>query len=152
MNPNESLKKLGIELPAAPTPIAAYVPTKIVGNLVFCSGQGPILNGKQMFTGKVGTDLTLEEGQQAARICALNLLAQLKNQLGDLNRVKQIVHLKGFVASASDFYQQPQVMNGASELFIEVFGEAGRHSRCAYGTNVLPTNIPVEVELVVEFE
>jgi len=150
MKIEERLKELHIELPEAPQPLAAYVPCKKSGNLVFVSGQGPSLNGKETPLGKVGSDLTVEEGIQAARSCGLNLLAQLKKFLGDLDCVKSIVHIKGFVASADTFYAQPKVVNGVSELMVEVFGEAGKHTRCALGANALPGNIPVEVELIAE--
>lgn len=150
MKIEEKLKELGIELPVPPLPVANYTPCKQVGNLVFVSGQGPIIDGKQMFTGKVGGAVTQEEGYQAARYCAINLLAQLKQFLGDLDKVKNVVHLKGFVASADDFTAQPAVVNGASDFMAEVFGEVGVHTRCALGMNVLPTDIPVEVELIVE--
>ncbi|SNS91038.1 Enamine deaminase RidA, house cleaning of reactive enamine intermediates, YjgF/YER057c/UK114 family [Anaerovirgula multivorans] len=148
----EKLKQLGITLPEAPQPIASYVPAKVIGNMVYISGQGPIINGIQMYTGKVGKECTKEEGYQAARLCGLNLIAQLKKVIGDLDRVKEIVHLKGFIASTTDFFEQPTVINGASDLMIEIFGEAGKHTRCALGTNVLPTDIPVEIELVVEIK
>jgi enamine deaminase RidA (YjgF/YER057c/UK114 family) len=144
------LKELNIELPEAPAPVAAYVPCKRSGNLVFVSGQGTSVNGQETYKGKVGAELTLEEGYQAARLCGLNLLAQLKKFLGDLDCVKSIVHVKGFVASDNNFYFQPKVINGVSDLMVEVFGEAGRHTRCALGVNVLPGNIPVEVELIAE--
>lgn len=150
MNIENRIEELGIKLPVPPTPVATYSVCKKSGNLVFVSGQGPIIEGRQMYTGKVGREVSCEEGYQAARYCGINLLAQLKNYLGDLDKVKQVVHLKGFVASASDFTEQPKVINGSSDLMVEVFGEAGRHTRCALGTNVLPTDIPVEVELVVE--
>jgi enamine deaminase RidA (YjgF/YER057c/UK114 family) len=144
------LKELNIELPEAPAPVAAYVPCKKSGNLVFVSGQGPSVNGRETVLGKVGGELTLEEGYQAARLCGLNLLAQLKKFLGDLDCVKGIVHVKGFVASDNNFYLQPKVINGVSDLMVEVFGEPGRHTRCALGVNVLPGNIPVEAELIAE--
>lgn len=144
------LKELLIDLPEAPAPVAAYVPCKQSGNLVFVSGQGSAINGKDTYLGKLGEELSIEDGYQAARLCGLNLLAQLKKFLGDLDRVKNIVHVKGFVASAAGFTSQPQVVNGVSDLFADVFGEAGRHTRCALGTNVLPGNIPVEVELIAE--
>lgn len=146
------LEELNIILPDEPLPVASYVSTKIIGNMVYISGQGPILNGKQMFTGKLGAECSKEEGYEAAKICGLNLIAQLKKAIGDLDKVKEIVHLKGFVASAADFYEQPAVINGASDLMIKIFGDAGRHTRCALGTSVLPTNIPVEIELVVELK
>jgi enamine deaminase RidA (YjgF/YER057c/UK114 family) len=150
MKIEERLKELQIELPQAPLPLAAYIPCKRSGNLVFVSGQGPSLNGRDTPLGKVGIELTVEEGYQAARSCGLNLLAQLKKHLGDLDSVKSIVHIKGFVASGENFYSQPQVVNGVSDLMVEVFGEGGRHTRCALGVNVLPGNIPVEVELIAE--
>lgn len=152
MKIEERIKELGIELPKAPNPVATYTSCKQTGNLVFVSGQGPIIEGKQMFTGKVGKEVSKEEGYQSARYCAINLLAQLKQYLGDLDRVKQVVHLKGFVACANDFTAHPAVINGASDLMVEVFGKAGLHTRCALGTNVLPTDIPTEVELIVEVE
>jgi len=150
MKIEERLKELKIELPKAPAPIASYIPCKRNGNLVFVSGQGTALNGKDTYKGKVGEELTVEEGYQAARYCGFNLLAQLKEYLGDLDCIKGILHIKGFVASANDFYSQPQVVNGVSDLMVEVFGEAGRHTRCALGANALPGNIPVEVELIAE--
>lgn len=150
MNIEKKLAELGIELPESPAPIANYVGCKKCGSQVFVSGQGPIINGRQLFTGKVGREVTQEEGYRAARACGINLLAQLKRFLGDLDQVKQVVHIKGYVASADDFTNQPAVINGCSDLLVEVFGENGRHSRCALGMNVLPTDIPVEVEMIVE--
>ncbi|MDR1837967.1 MAG: RidA family protein [Treponema sp.] len=150
MKIEERLKELQIELPKAPSPIASYIPCKRSGNFVYVSGQGPVLNGKEAKLGKVGAELTVEEGYQAARFCGYNLLAQLKQFLGDLDCIKGILHIKGYVASVNDFYSQPQVVNGVSDLMVEVFGEAGRHTRCALGANVLPGNIPVEVELIAE--
>jgi enamine deaminase RidA (YjgF/YER057c/UK114 family) len=150
MKIENKLRELGIDLPDPPSPIANYVPCRQVGSMVFVSGQGPVINGRQIYTGKVGAELTVEEGVQAARLCGLNLLAQLKKFLGDLDRIKGIIHIKGFVACAADFAAQPQAINGVSNLMVEVFGEAGRHTRSALGTNALPTNIPVEVELIAE--
>ncbi len=144
------LQELGIKLPAPPVPVASYTAYKISGNLVFVSGQGPIIEGVQQYKGKLGSDYALEEGVQAARLCGLNLISILKSAVGDLDRVRQIVNLKGYVASADDFYAQPQVINGASDLMKEVFGEVGVHSRCALGVNVLPLNLPVEIELIAE--
>lgn len=145
----ERLKELGINLPIPPNPVASYVPVRQEGNLVFVSGQGPIINGKQLYTGKVGAECSQEDGYEAAKACAINLLAQLKKHLGSLDRVKSVVELHGYVACTTDFYAQPAVINGASDLMITAFGDAGRHARCALGTNVLPGNIPVEVELIV---
>ncbi|MEG2252909.1 MAG: RidA family protein, partial [Clostridia bacterium] len=121
----KKLAEMGITLPNAPAPVAAYTPCCRTGNLVFVSGQGPIINGQQMFTGKVGGAVSAQEGYQAARYCGYNLLAQLKNFLGDLDSVQQVVHVKGFVASEPDFTAQPTVINGVSELMVEVFGEKG---------------------------
>ena len=146
----EKLAGMGIVVPMPPEPIANYTACLQTGNLVFVSGQGPIIDGTQLFTGKVGREVSPEEGYQAARACGLNLLGQLKRFLVDLDRIKRVVHVKGYVASADDFTDQPAVINGASDLLVEVFGEAGRHTRCALGMNVLPTDIPVEVEMIVE--
>jgi enamine deaminase RidA (YjgF/YER057c/UK114 family) len=150
MNIENKLKELNIELPEAPMPAAAYVPCKKSGNLVFVSGQLPLIAGIETRLGKVGAELTVEEGYHAARLCGFNLLAQLKKFLGDLDKVKGIVHVKGFVASDAHFYSQPQVINGISDLLVAVFGEAGRHTRCALGVNALPGNVPVEAELIAE--
>ncbi len=140
------LARLGIELPIAPAPVANYVGWVRTGNLVFVAGQGPTLAGKIKYAGRVGRDLTIEQGQAAARLCALNILAQLKAACdGDLDRVVRCVRLTGFVNSADDFFDQPKVLNGASDLMVDVFGDAGRHTRFAVGTSVLPFNIAVEV-------
>lgn len=144
------IEELGIKLPTAPTPIASYVPIKVIDKILYISGQGPIINGKQMYTGKIGSEYTKEEGYEAARLCGFNLIAQLKQALGNLDNIKQVIHIKGYVASTNDFYNQPFVINGVSDLMVEVFGEKGKHTRCALGTSVLPTNIPVEVEMMVE--
>jgi len=141
------LRELKLELPAASTPAANYVPFVRAGNLVFMAGQIPVWNGERRFIGKVGRDFTAEQGQEAAKLCALNLLAQLKAALdGDLDRVVRCVRLGGFVNSMPEFVQQPLVVNGASDLMVAVFGDAGRHARTAVGTNVLPLDVAVEVE------
>ena len=148
-----NLKALGLELPAAPKPVASYVPCVQSGNLVFVSGQGTIFNGQRLYVGAVGRERTPDEGYQAARICALNLLSQLRSYLGTLDRVTRIVNLRGYVNSADGFYAQPAVINGASDLLHQVFGpEIGRHSRTALGVSVLPNNITAEVVLVVEVD
>jgi enamine deaminase RidA (YjgF/YER057c/UK114 family) len=145
------LQELGIELPQASSPAANYVPFVRTGNLLFMAGQVTVWNGERRFVGKLGREFAVEEGQQAARLCALNLIAQLRRALdGDLDRLVRVVRIGGFVNSTSDFLQQPQVVNGASDLFVEVFGEAGKHARTAVGTNVLPFDIAVEVEAVFE--
>ena len=146
----QKLKDLAIELPAASKALALYVPVKIVGNMAYLSGHGPMINGELMFTGKVGSDVSVEQAQAAARQTAINILAALHEATGDLNRVKSVVKVLGFVASADGFNQQPAVMNAASEVFIEVFGENGRHARSAIGTNELPIGMPVEIECIFE--
>jgi enamine deaminase RidA (YjgF/YER057c/UK114 family) len=145
------LKELGIELPQASPPAANYVPYVRTGNLLFMAGQVTIWNGERRFVGKLGREFGVEEGQQAARLCALNLIAQLRHALdGDLDRLVRVVRLGGFVNSMPDFVEQPKVVNGASDLFVEVFGEAGKHARTAVGTNALPFDVAVEVEAVFE--
>jgi len=146
----ENLKKLDIVLPALPPKGGIYVSVKRVGNLLFTSGVGPIVNGKSVFTGKLGRDLSIEDGQKAARIAAINIISVLHDYLTDLNKIEQIVKILGFVASAEHFGNQPQVLNGASQLFVDVFGEKGQHARSAIGTSELPGNIPVEIEGIFE--
>jgi enamine deaminase RidA (YjgF/YER057c/UK114 family) len=151
MGVEEKLKQLGLELPSAAKPMANYVPAVRTGNLVFLSGHGP-LEKDRLITGKLGSDLTVEEGYQAARLVAIGLLGSLKDVVGDLERVRRIVKLLGLVNSEPTFLEQPQVINGASDLLVEVFGEKGRHARSAVGTNTLPVNISVEIEMIVEVE
>jgi enamine deaminase RidA (YjgF/YER057c/UK114 family) len=146
------LKDMGIELPPAVTPVANYVPAVRSGNLVFLSGHGPFDESGALITGKVGADLTVEQGYQAARRIAIGLLGSLKNVIGDLDKVKQIVKLLGLVNCTPDFGDQPKVINGASDFLVEVFGEKGKHARSAVGTNALPMNISVEIEMIVEVE
>lgn len=137
-------------MPAVAAPLAAYVPTVESDGLVWMSGQLPLVDGKLPKTGKVGAQVSVDDANALARICALNAIAALKAQLGDLDRVERIVKVVGFVASAPDFTGQPAVVNGASELFAEVFGDAGRHARSSVGVAVLPLDAPVEVELVAK--
>jgi len=144
------LAELGISLPTPPTPVANYVPTVLSGQLLFCSGQVSTAPGGKAMKGKLGADVTLEQGQEAARICAINLLAQVKAALGDLDRVKRCVRLGGFINSEPSFAQLPIVMNGASDLMVEVFGDAGRHSRSTVGVAELPGDASVEVEATFE--
>ena len=146
----EKIKELGLELPAAPSPMANYVTARRTGNLIFFSGAGPFQEGKPVVFGKVGAELSQEEGYQAARLTGLNLIAQLKKELGNLDRVKQFVKVQAFVASAPDFMAQPAVMNGVSDWFAEIFGEKGKHARTAVAVPQLPFNIPIEVEIIVE--
>ncbi len=149
-SPEARIKALGLELPPVPKPIASYVPTVRTGNLVYLAGQGPMLGGKPTVTGKVGAELTEEEGARAARATILVSLAALRAEIGSLDRVARIVKIVGFVNSAPGFTRQPWVMNGASDLLVEIFGEAGRHARSSVGVNELPLNIPVEIEMIVE--
>lgn len=144
------LLEAGTTLPDAASPVANYVPAVRTGNLVFISGQGPKVDGRPVYRGVVGSALSEEEAYEAARLCAVNSLAALKREIGDLDLVTRVVKLLGFVASAPDFERQPFVMNGASDLLALAFGEAGRHARSAIGTNKLPFDIPVEIELIVE--
>jgi enamine deaminase RidA (YjgF/YER057c/UK114 family) len=148
MRIEQELEKMGFTLPT-PKPVAAYVPAVRSGNLVFTAGQGPTVDGKPMFTGKLGRELTEEQGYKAAQLCVVNCLACVKSVIGDLDKVEQVVKLLGFVASVDGFTRQPWVMNGASELLIKLFGDRGKHARSAIGTNQLPLDIPVEVEIVV---
>lgn len=148
MRIEQELEKMGFTLPT-PKPVAAYVPAVRTGNLVFTAGQGPTVDGQPMFTGKLGRELTEEQGYKAAQLCAVNCLACVKSAIGDLDKVEQVVKLLGFVASVDGFTRQPWVMNGASELLIKLFGDKGKHARSAIGTNQLPLDIPVEVEIVV---
>ncbi|MBI1820406.1 MAG: RidA family protein [Nitrospirae bacterium] len=150
MSIHDKLKKMNISLPPPPIPVAAYVPAVTAGDLVFISGTLPMKEGKLLFTGKLGKDLTVEQGVECARQAALNALATLQKQIGDLSRVKQIVRLTGFVASSEGFNQQPQVLNGASLLLGELFEEKGKHARAAVGAAELPLNAPVEIELIVQ--
>jgi enamine deaminase RidA (YjgF/YER057c/UK114 family) len=140
-----------IELPKAAAPVANYVPAVQAGNLLFTAGQVTVWNGEFKFVGKLGKEYTVEQGQQAARLCGLNVIAQVKAALGgDLDRVKRCVRLGVFVNSTADFTDQPKVANGVSDLMVEVFGDAGKHARSAVGVNVLPLNLAVEVDAVFE--
>jgi len=145
------LKELGIELPQATAPVANYVPYTVSGNLVVVSGQVTLRGGKAEYVGKLGREISVEDGQMAARLCALNILTHLKSACGgDLDRVKRVLRLGGFVNSTPDFTQMPQVVNGASDLMVEVFGDAGRHARAAVGVASLPLGVAVEVEAMFE--
>ena len=151
MSANQRISELGIVLPQVATPAGAYVPAVVSGNLVFTAGQIPLVDGKLAATGKVGRDLTAEQAKDIARICALNAVAAVMSVIGDLDRVKKVVKVVGFVSSDPSFSQQPAVVNGASELLEQIFGEKGIHARSAVGVAVLPLDAPVEVELIVEF-
>jgi enamine deaminase RidA (YjgF/YER057c/UK114 family) len=148
--PEERLQQLGVTLPPPAVPVAAYVPCVRTGDLVYVSGQVPVVDGKPSHLGRLGDDVSLEEGRAAARTCAVNVLAALKAELGELSRVRRVVKVTGWVACTPDFTDTPKVVNAASELFGEVFGEAGRHARAAVGAPALPLGVPVEVEAIVE--
>jgi len=148
---DKRLEDLKIELPKAAAPVANYVPVVTAGSLAFVAGQVTVWNGEFKYVGRLGKEYTVEQGQAAARVCGLNILAQLKAALGgDLDRVKRCVRLGVFVNSAEGFTDQPKVANGVSDLMVEVFGDAGKHARTAIGTNVLPLNLAVEVDAVFE--
>ncbi len=144
------LEELGIEIQGAVAPLANYVPVQRAGDLLFLSGGGPLRAGKPTMVGRLGENLSIEQGYAAAREGAINLICALKAAVGDLDNVEQIVKLLGFVNCTADFGSQPAVINGASDLFVEVFGDKGRHARSAVGTNSLPMGIPVEVEMIVK--
>ncbi len=150
MNPTERLHELGYELPSVPTPAGSYIPATKSGSLVFTAGQLPFEDGQLRITGKVGADVTPEQAQDAARICALNALAAAASIADGLDNIARIVKVTGFVASAEGFTGQPGVINGASDLLGEVFGNAGLHSRSAVGVVELPLGSPVEVEMILE--
>lgn len=152
MKVEKRLRELGLQLPPVQKPIASYVPAVKVGAFVFSSGQGPLIDGRPKYTGRLGEELTLEQGYEAARICALNCLAAINGEAGSLDHVDKVVKVLGFVSSAEGFTEQSRVLNGASDLLVKIFGEKGRHARSAIGVNVLPVNIPVEVEMIVKLE
>jgi len=150
MSAEKKLKDLGITLPTPPQPIANYVRTVRVGNLLFVSGHGPYSDGKIKISGKVGKELTVEEGYQVARNVGVNCLASVKAAVGDLDKVKRVVKLLGMVHCTEDFKDQPKVINGCSDLLVEIFGEIGKHARSAVGMQALPNGIPVEIEMILE--
>ena len=152
-SPEKLLKDLGITLPKPAKPVASYEGFIRTGNLVFVSGQIPVVDGKVAVTGKLGGGVSLEEGQKAARLCAINVLAQLNEATGhDLSKVTRVVKVTGFVAATPDYTDVPKVVNGASDLFAAVFGDRGKHARAAVGVAVLPLDSAVEVEAIVEVE
>ncbi|MBV6420282.1 MAG: hypothetical protein DAHOPDDO_01523 [Ignavibacteriaceae bacterium] len=148
----EKIKQLGITIPDPVKPLAAYIPAMQVGNLVMTSGQVPIANGAVKFHGKVGRDLTEDEGRDAAKLCAINCLSAVKSVIGNLDKIKRVLKLTVFIASAEGFTAQPKVANGASEFIGEIFGEAGKHVRSAVGVSELPLNSAVEIEMIVEIK
>lgn len=150
MQIEEKIKALGLELPEVPKPLAAYVPGVKADNIIYTAGQIPLVKGELKYKGKVGKDLTEQEGYEAAKVCVLNCLSIIKDLCGDLDKVEKVIKVNGFVASAPDFNMQPKVINGASELLKEIFGDKGVHARAAVGVNELPVNAACEVELIVK--
>jgi enamine deaminase RidA (YjgF/YER057c/UK114 family) len=149
MSYEAKLKDLGLQLPPPPQPVATYIPAVRAGDLLFLSGVLPMRDGQLAFSGKLGRELTVEDGMEAAKLCLLNALAIAKQELGSLDRISRIVKVVGHVASAEGFVQQPQVLNGASDLLVAVFGESGRHARVAVGAAELPRRAPVEIEVIL---
>ena len=150
MTPEDKLKALGIVLPEAPSPLGSYVPVIRTGNLVFLSGILPFVDGKLLRQGKVGKDITIDDARVDAKRAVMNALAVLRSHIGSLNTVKRCIKITGYIASSPDFTEQPKVLNAASDLLYEIFGEAGRHARAAVGVTVLPLNAPVEIEFIFE--
>jgi len=150
MTVEEKLKSLGLTLPQTPKPVAAYIPAIQVNDMVYTSGQLPIVEGELKFKGKLGREISKEQGYEATKICALNALSAIKGIIGDLDRIEQVVKVVGFVASAEGFIEQPAVVNGASEFLKELFGEKGAHARSAVGMAELPLGAAVELEMIVK--
>lgn len=150
MTVEEKLRELGITLPAAPAAVGAYVPWVRTGNLIFTSGQLPWQEGKLAYTGKLGADLSVDQGYHAARVCTINAIAQLKAATGDLERIRQVVRIEGYVHAAPGFHEHAKVLNGASDLINEVFGLRGRHARTALGINEMPLNAAIQLCIIAE--
>lgn len=149
MGVEDKIKELGIELPEAPKPLGFYVPAVRAGDLLFLSGILPLREGKLLYKGKVGKEITLEEAQEASRVTIINALSVIKAEIGELDKVRRVVRLSGYVASSSGFTQQPSVLNAASEILSKVFGDKGLHSRIAIGVSELPMDSPVEIDLIL---
>jgi enamine deaminase RidA (YjgF/YER057c/UK114 family) len=147
---DEKLASLDIVLPIPPKPAGSYIPVVKTGNLVFVSGQIPMKEGQVQFKGQVPTDISVEEAQMAARLCIINVMAQIKSELGTLDKISRIVRVSGFVNSSPEFYEQPKIINAASDLLFEIFGEKGKHTRIAVGVASLPLNSAVEIDLIAE--
>lgn len=149
----ENIMQLGIKIPDMPAPLANYVPYKVSDNVVYVSGQGPVLNGDLMYKGKVNEDISIEDGIKAAELCCINIIAALKKSInGDWNRLDSFLKLGGFVNCKDDFYDQPKIINGASDLLVKIFGDQGRHARFAVGSNALPMNISVEIDAIIKIK
>lgn len=149
----ENIKKLDLKIPDLPSPLANYVPYKVSDNTVYVSGQGPVIDGKIIYSGKVGNEISQEEGVKAAELCCINIIAALKSSInGDWNRLDTFLKLGGFVNCDNDFIDQPKIINGASDLLVNIFGDKGRHSRFAVGSNALPLNISVEIDAIIKIK
>tara|TARA_B100001769_G_scaffold271110_1_gene263377 strand:+ start:754 stop:1218 length:465 start_codon:yes stop_codon:yes gene_type:complete len=149
----ENIKKLDLKIPDLPSPLANYVPYKVSDNTVYVSGQGPVIDGKIIYSGKVGNEISQEEGVKAAELCCINIIAALKSSInGDWNRLDTFLKLGGFVNCDNDFSDQPKIINGASDLLVNIFGDKGRHSRFAVGSNALPLNISVEIDAIIKIK
>ena len=149
----ENIKKLDLKIPDLPSPLANYVPYKLSDNTVYVSGQGPVIDGKIIYSGKVGNEISQEEGVKAAELCCINIIAALKSSInGDWNRLDSFLKLGGFVNCNNDFSDQPKIINGASDLLVNIFGDKGRHSRFAVGSNALPLNISVEIDAIIKIK
>jgi len=149
----ENIMQLGINIPDMPAPLANYVPYKVSDNVVYVSGQGPVLNGDLMYKGKVNEDISIEDGIKAAELCCINIIAALKKSInGDWNRLDSFLKLGGFVNCNDDFYDQPKIINGASDLLVKIFGDQGKHARFAVGSNALPMNISVEIDAIIKIK
>ena len=149
----ENIKQLGIEIPDMPAALANYVPFKVSDSIVYVSGQAPVRNGKLIYEGKVGKDISIDEGIKAAELCCVNIIAALKKSInGDWNRLETFLKLGGFVNCNNDFYDQPKIINGASDLLVNIFGEQGKHARFAVGSNSLPMNISVEIDAIIKIK
>ena len=149
----ENIKQLGIEIPDMPNALANYVPYKLSDSIVYVSGQAPVMNGELIYKGKVGNDISIEDGIKAAELCCINIISVLKKSInGDWNKLDNFLKLGGFVNCNSDFVDQPQIINGASDLLVNVFGEQGKHSRFAVGSNSLPMNISVEIDAIIKIK
>ena len=150
---DENIKKLDLKIPDLPSPLANYVPYKVSDNTVYVSGQGPVIDGKIIYGGKVGNEISQEEGVKAAELCCINIIAALKSSInGDWNRLDTFLKLGGFVNCDNDFSDQPKIINGASDLLVNIFGDKGRHSRFAVGSNALPLNISVEIDAIIKIK
>ena len=149
----ENIKKLDLKIPDLPSPLANYVPYKVSDNTVYVSGQGPVIDSKIIYSGKVGNEISQEEGVKAAELCCINIIAALKSSInGDWNRLDTFLKLGGFVNCDNDFSDQPKIINGASDLLVNIFGDKGRHSRFAVGSNALPLNISVEIDAIIKIK